>query len=249
MCLRVVGLLSVCISYNFTLLIGFPFLAFAPPAFSSWQIHLSLSIHVAPGNQGGNAHGRHAQWQGGGKKECFTKKRRKERQSIRRVAEDRTERSIRKDKGWERMKWVFIMWVKNKICAQIMAFISFDYCAVIFTCKLSNEGQQFSIAVVAESDSLPQLVFGWALNFDDVDRPKAPTVSAFNKHKFKSISQAIRENAILWWKQSMGITKIGECKWGVDCDPTVRGVMCLEFQHPQIHSPLDRSPNQTSSVC
>lgn len=29
-----------------------PFLAFVPLAFSFWQIHMSLSIHVAPGNHG-----------------------------------------------------------------------------------------------------------------------------------------------------------------------------------------------------
>lgn len=38
---------------QFSLLIGPSFLAFAPSAFSSSQIHLSLSIHVAPGNQSG----------------------------------------------------------------------------------------------------------------------------------------------------------------------------------------------------
>lgn len=38
---------------HFSLLSGPSFLAFAPTAFSSSQIHLSLSIHVAPGNQTG----------------------------------------------------------------------------------------------------------------------------------------------------------------------------------------------------
>lgn len=39
----------------------------------------------------------------------------------------------------------------NKTFAQRMAFISFDYCKVMMNCRLSNEGQQLSIAVMAES--------------------------------------------------------------------------------------------------
>lgn len=46
--------MCLCAEYpQFSLLIGPSFLAFAPSAFSSSQIHLSLSIHVAPGNQSG----------------------------------------------------------------------------------------------------------------------------------------------------------------------------------------------------
>lgn len=47
----------------------------------------------------------------------------------------------------------------NTTFAQRMAFISLDYCEVMINCKLSNEGQQLSIAVMTEcltdSHSLP----------------------------------------------------------------------------------------------
>jgi len=45
-----------------------------------------------------------------------------------------------------------------------------DYCEVMMNCKLSDEEQQLSVAVVTASDRLPQLAVDWPFHSDDVDR-------------------------------------------------------------------------------
>lgn len=42
----------VCVVWSLGLQIGFFFFSFVPPALRSPQIHVSLFIHVAPGNKG-----------------------------------------------------------------------------------------------------------------------------------------------------------------------------------------------------